>query len=202
MNSPRTELGESLAHQGGFTLNIGAGKNGSGDVRIDLLQDAAPDIRADACNLPFRDSTFSQVLLLDVIEHTPKKSEPKVVSEIHRVLARDGRLVLSTPNDRTWFKYLDPAYYHGHRHYTVEQIKAIIDGNFRIMLLFTAGGLIATVSNLFAMGSRYTGRIGVWQSRFSKKEYSRHSPNNGYTIFMVCLSLLNYNQAQDDHRQP
>jgi glycosyltransferase involved in cell wall biosynthesis/SAM-dependent methyltransferase len=46
--------------------------------------------------LPFREGTFELVTLIEVIEHTtsPKDS----LDEIHRVMARNGRLVLTTPN--------------------------------------------------------------------------------------------------------
>ena len=52
--------------------------------------------QADARKLPFKDSSFSSITLLDVIEHIP---EPDLaVNEIFRVLMPGGVLILQTPS--------------------------------------------------------------------------------------------------------
>lgn len=56
--------------------------------------------------LPFADSTFSSVSLLDVLEHV--WSEKEVLSEIHRVLKPDGVLVVTVPRLHV-FSFLDPG---------------------------------------------------------------------------------------------
>jgi len=49
----------------------------------------------DAHDIPFRDATFSAVLVQNVLEHV---ADPfQCVSEIHRVLQPDGRVFASTP---------------------------------------------------------------------------------------------------------
>ncbi len=55
----------------------------------------------DATHLDFPDAYFDKVIASEVIEHIPdwKKS----LSEMHRVLKRNGELVLSTPNRRSWY---------------------------------------------------------------------------------------------------
>jgi SAM-dependent methyltransferase len=65
---------------------------------------------------PFRDGVFDVVLFLDVIEHVVPRVA--VLREIHRVLAPDGRLLVSAPNSQSrWratlraaglFAYSDP----------------------------------------------------------------------------------------------
>ncbi len=51
---------------------------------------------ASAVELPYRDNTFDLVLCTEVIEHV--NNQNKVISEIFRVLKKDGYLVLTTPN--------------------------------------------------------------------------------------------------------
>jgi len=50
----------------------------------------------DIESLPFDDGTFDVVLLNEVLEHVP--SETKSLREIHRVLKKEGRLIVFSPN--------------------------------------------------------------------------------------------------------
>jgi SAM-dependent methyltransferase len=50
---------------------------------------------ADARHLPFPDETFDCVVLADVIEHID--APDAVMNEAHRVLRRDGQILLTTP---------------------------------------------------------------------------------------------------------
>ena len=57
---------------------------------------------------PFPDGTFDTALFLDVIEHLGPRIA--VLSEIHRVLKADGRLLVSAPNrDTRWRRALRDA---------------------------------------------------------------------------------------------
>ena len=61
----------------------------------EALYDARPDVFGDAHALPFVDGVFDTVVLLEVLEHL---SEPETaIHEARRVLARGGRLIISTP---------------------------------------------------------------------------------------------------------
>lgn len=56
---------------------------------------AAPDVYYDGRRIPFDDESFDTVLCIQVLEHTP---EPwTLLSEIARVVRRDGKVVLSAP---------------------------------------------------------------------------------------------------------
>ncbi len=65
-------------------------------VNVDLDPARRPDVVADVCDLRcFEDECFDAVFLMEVLEHV---STPDLaISEIYRVLAPGGRLVLSTP---------------------------------------------------------------------------------------------------------
>ena len=52
--------------------------------------------QADVENMPFADNTFQTILLIEVIEHTWQPE--KALSELVRILAPGGKLILSTPN--------------------------------------------------------------------------------------------------------
>lgn len=52
-------------------------------------------IKADINKLPFPNSSFDTVLCLEVFEYL--KTPRKAASEIHRVLKKGGKLILSTP---------------------------------------------------------------------------------------------------------
>lgn len=56
---------------------------------------------ADATRLPFDDGEFDAVFSSEVIEHIPDWQA--AVAEMARVLRAGGRLVLTTPNRRSWY---------------------------------------------------------------------------------------------------
>lgn len=80
---------------------IGVDKNHEGLRRAQELAQALGlksrihYVCASAENLPFRDSVFDQVFLVDVIEHVA--NDGHVFQEVHRVLREDALLELSTP---------------------------------------------------------------------------------------------------------
>lgn len=50
-----------------------------------------------AQRLPFKNSFFTNVVMLDVLEHVPKNESKKVLDEIYRVLRNNGNFVVSVP---------------------------------------------------------------------------------------------------------
>jgi SAM-dependent methyltransferase len=71
------------------------------DIGIRLLQCTRERcdtraVAADACALPFRSDTFDLVISSECIEHT---TDPALaLREIHRVTRRDGRFLITVPN--------------------------------------------------------------------------------------------------------
>jgi len=53
-------------------------------------------VHGDALRLPFKDNTFDEVVMEQIIEHIPEQR--RAVAEAHRVLRKGGRLIISTPN--------------------------------------------------------------------------------------------------------
>lgn len=59
-------------------------------------------VQADAQHLPFKNESFDIVLALDVIEHL--YSPLDFLKEVNRVLKKEGRLILMTPNTANIFE--------------------------------------------------------------------------------------------------
>lgn len=55
------------------SLNIGVGADSRGDVKLDIVTSQEPDVQATATHLPFADETFEQIIMDNVLEHTPLK---------------------------------------------------------------------------------------------------------------------------------
>ena len=80
-------------------LDVGCGRNKRpGAIGIDRNRDTAADVVADidSGKLPFRDSAFSEVWLVHVIEHVADVIA--TVEEVHRISRPGGRIVIETPS--------------------------------------------------------------------------------------------------------
>ncbi len=62
----------------------------------DLLSPLA-DVKADICNLPFKDNTYDVILCNHVLEHIP--DDTKAMQELFRVLRKGGMAILQIPQD-------------------------------------------------------------------------------------------------------
>ena len=144
-------------------------------------------ILLNAEKIPFKDNEFDQVVILDVLEHI--KSHEKALNEISRVLKKDGRLIISVPNN-TWLSFLNPIRYAQHeRHYSISMITSMLEkSGFKTERLFSGGRLwelIDLYSHLFIKYS--TGRI-VNLSVFNKlrdNEYIKHYQNGNEIIILA-----------------
>ncbi|MEK6893126.1 MAG: methyltransferase domain-containing protein [Nanoarchaeota archaeon] len=76
----------------------------------------------------FKENYFDMVVMFDVIEHIPKNTEEIALREIRRVLRKNGTLIISTPAENL-FKIFDPAWYFGHRHYSKNKMKEMLEKN-------------------------------------------------------------------------
>ena len=87
----------------GITLDIGAGKspyqkffkNSTKYIKLDKFDyDDKQDIIADADKIPLKNNSIDSVVCFQLLEHV--KDPQKVVSEIYRVLKKDGVCLLTT----------------------------------------------------------------------------------------------------------
>tara|TARA_B110000211_G_scaffold233385_1_gene299455 strand:- start:7721 stop:8386 length:666 start_codon:yes stop_codon:yes gene_type:complete len=88
--------------------------------------DGSEGINFEKDKLPYQDNDFDFVLFNAVIEHL--YSPDKILSEIYRILKKDGVLILITPNFKYAFRnfYNDPTHVHP---YTPQSLKKILEMN-------------------------------------------------------------------------
>jgi ubiquinone/menaquinone biosynthesis C-methylase UbiE len=55
------------------------------------------DVKADICNLPFKDNEYDLILCNHVLEHIP--DDTKAMQELYRVLKPGGMAILQIPQD-------------------------------------------------------------------------------------------------------
>lgn len=127
----------------------------------DVIQNAIFK-KGSALSVPSENDYFDMVMMWEVLEHLPIKTENKSFREIYRVLKSEGSLFLSTPNRTFWSCVLDPAWWLiGHRHYSIQELKEkLADSGFEITRVEYGGGFY----ELFSMVLLY---IFKW---FFKKE--------------------------------
>src|SRR3989344_861417 len=80
-------------------LDIGAGRPPYGRffpnrISVDIDKAHNPDIVADVTKLPFADESYGMVLCVELFEHL--QDPQKAADELHRILRKGGRLVLTT----------------------------------------------------------------------------------------------------------
>jgi ubiquinone/menaquinone biosynthesis C-methylase UbiE len=92
------DVGCGAGAYGKFALKHGA----SSVVGLDLnqkyfkKQTAEEKVQASGIRLPFKDSSFNVVFMIEVLEHLP--SEQKALNEAKRVLKQGGLLFITVPN--------------------------------------------------------------------------------------------------------
>ena len=100
-------------------------------LSVDIRPFPGVGVLADASSLPFRESSFSNVLCTELLEHVPRPE--RIVSEIHRVLGPDGILIVTVP-----FLYplhRDPEDFY---RYTEDGLRTLLQ-DFRILEVLPQG---------------------------------------------------------------
>jgi ubiquinone/menaquinone biosynthesis C-methylase UbiE len=112
--SPQARVLDIGCGAGNFLAQIPISQKIGIDIAPTQLQFAkestgADVLMADAGKLPFRAASFDVVFCSEVIEHMPYASAEKMLTEIHRVLKPQGKLILTTPNYASAWKWLEKA---------------------------------------------------------------------------------------------
>lgn len=82
-----------------MTLNVACGNSKIIDcINIDMEPSCKPDVLANVLNgLPYKDGEVDKIYFFHAIEHIPKRRHEQVLTEFHRVLKPDGKLVITYP---------------------------------------------------------------------------------------------------------
>jgi SAM-dependent methyltransferase len=135
--------------------------------------DGVSVVLADAAKLPFDNSSFDLVLILDVLEHIADDS--LVIREINRVLTKGGKLVITCPASGLIWSRHDTR--QGHvRRYSPERICSLCDTaglkvefvNYYNFFLFFPIAVIRTLGNfrMFSFLSKYDDAINYGLATF------------------------------------
>lgn len=113
---------------------------------------------ATAEKLPFSNSYFDTVFLMDVLEHVTKGSERQILRQIHRVLKPGGNLIIITPHKHLLSILLDPAYFLiGHRHYSMKEISEMLtETSFKIKKKRFVGNSLSLIYSNISLFFKYT----------------------------------------------
>lgn len=144
-------------------------------------------ILGDALNIPVKDKYADLVFLFDVLEHVPPGTEKKALIEIRRILKKNGLLLLSTPHDNFFIKTLDPAWYFGHRHYSVEKVRELVEkSGFKVGTLYLRGNILSSLYAIWFYLMKYlTGNTQPESKFFEKWEEIGYRDGRIGTIFLV-----------------
>jgi len=132
------------------------------------------------------DSFSDIVILFDVIEHVPKFTEFKVLNEVARILKRGGVLLLSTPNNHFLNNLLDPAWFFGHRHYSIKKIIDLLEKpGFKIERFEIKGKIFAPIYMLWFYINKWLFRGYFRETRWLDEKHDLSYRGFGlHTIFV------------------
>jgi len=184
---------------GWFELNIlkrGVGQAVGMEISAKNLETAKRSINDNkiifkvgmAADLPFEDNSFDTVILWEVLEHIPRKTENKVYQEVRRVLKDNGVFYLSTPHKSFFSIVLDPAWWLiGHRHYSQKELMEYAKNNgFRIERILVKGGWweIIAIWDLYIAKWLFR-RRPFFEDDMNKKIDSEYNKDNGFATIMI-----------------
>lgn len=86
-------------------LDIGCGANkvGSDFIGLDVSKTPCVDVVASADALPFKSDSFTEIFTKRCVQHV--KDDKRALSEIHRVLQKNGEFKLVVASWRGWLFY-------------------------------------------------------------------------------------------------
>lgn len=162
---------------------------------ISFAKKKLPDVKfkvARADKLPFSNSFFDTVFLMDVLEHLTKGSEKEVSREIHRVIKPGGNLVITTPNKHLLSILLDPAYFLlGHRHYSTKEVsKMLIETGFRVKKVRYVGSSLGLIYSIISLFFKYTLRFEPkYLQRVHEFLLKEHAKDGFAFLFVVAEAI-------------
>ena len=167
----------------GLTLDIGCSnspyiKYFPNRIGLDVKNGDNIDVVADAHKLPFEDEKFDNILCTEVLEHL--HSPHLAISEMKRVLKKDGKLILSTrfifplhdtPND--YYRYTKYGLRYLFKNWKIIELKEEADTLTTLAVLFQRIGYQCEILGFkpFKIFFFLKAKIISWFSFLITKEY-------------------------------
>ncbi|MFW9826077.1 MAG: class I SAM-dependent methyltransferase [Candidatus Thorarchaeota archaeon] len=100
----------------------------------------------DVIRLPYRDESFDFVAALDVLEHI--KDDKLAISEISRVLKKDGIIMITVPHSMKYYTNQDKLIGH-YRRYEKDQLISLFENvNLKFLKFFGVYGKLMKIADI------------------------------------------------------
>ncbi len=154
---------------------------------IDRTDRSPHRVAGDIHALPFRAGSFDRIAVLEVVEHLPAAGVSLYLTELRRLLAPGGRLLVTTPNYRSYWPVLEYLIDHlggaakmgGAQHITrfhPRSLRAALEDNgFRVL---RSGSVYHLSPFLSPLAPQLAERLYAWEAR----QGNRWGP----ILFSVC----------------
>ena len=104
----------------------------------------------DATEISASIGKFSVVSMFDFLEHLTESRATEVLRQARQLLQPEGRLLISVPYRSFLSSALDPAFFFGHRHYSIKDLEDILGSTgFRVSSVVYAGGSWEQISMIW-----------------------------------------------------
>ena len=106
----RTTETINASNRGEPCLEIGCGKlKSQGAIGLDIKMTRDVDLLSDLERpLPFKDESFETIIANQVVEHIENFTQ--LMAELHRILKKNGKLVIHVPYFRSSWSHIDPTH--------------------------------------------------------------------------------------------
>lgn len=162
---------------------------------IDLCRRELPSaefLLMDAANLTPDIGTFGVLCAFDVLEHLPRGQEVALLRRALDLLPPQGRLLISVPYLSLLSAALDPAFYFGHRHYSVGRIEELLrSAGFRVQRTYFAGGVWEQVSMIWLYIFKWVFRREMpYQDFLERKRMSEYEGYRPQPSIGACVTMF------------
>jgi len=142
--------------------------------------------------LPFRDNLFDVVVMTEVLEHL--RNEGIALSEIYRILKKDGILALSVPK-RRWFNIFSPITHIQHvREYDEDSITGVlVKNNFQVERIFVGGTFFEIINLWIHLILKYSIRYvspDIFFKNIINKSYKKDFRGKGFDIILRARPIV------------
>lgn len=144
-------------------------------------------------NLPFENGSFDIITFWDVIEHLPRRTEPKALFEIGRVLKAGGILFLSTPSNHPISILSDPAFFlKQHRHNSLDNLRWLLkNAGFKIEKAHLCRGMFYILYFWVQMFFKHVLKRATPEVKLLKTRAERELKSRGFLLFSIKARLEN-----------
>jgi SAM-dependent methyltransferase len=123
-------------------------------LRFCRQRNAARLARATVARLPFAEGAFDLATSFDVLYEQGVPSDFESLRELHRVLARGGRLLLRLPA-YAWMRRSHDAVVHTRHRYTLREVETLLrESGFRVEHISYANATLLPAAMLKKLGER------------------------------------------------